>query len=73
MVEYTGLNVHAALDLPCDLYLLFYKNWYIDRLSQTEEGRQYLDDCKRLKQTRLDKKALEKLRRMVGGGSGGKP
>ena len=73
MVEYTGLDVHAALDLPCDQYLLFYKNWYIDRLSQTEEGRQYLDDCKRLKQTRLDKKALEKLRRMVGGGSGGKP
>ena len=73
MVEYTGLDVHAAWDLPCDLYLLFYKNWYIGRLSQTEEGRQYLDDCKRLKQTRLDKKALEKLRRMVGGGSGGKP
>ena len=67
-MEYTGLNVREALQLPCDLYLLFYKNWYIDRLSQTEEGRQYLDDCKRLTQTRLDKKALDKLRRMVGGG-----
>ena len=73
MVEYTGLNVHAALELPCDLYLLFYKNWNNDRLSHTEEGRQYLDDSKRLKQTPIDKKALEKLRRMVGGGSGGKP
>lgn len=73
MVEYTRLDVRAALELPCDLYLLFYKNWYIDRLSQTEEGRQYLDDCKRLRQTRMDKKALEKLWRIVGGGSRGEP
>ena len=67
MAEYSGLDVHRALDLPCDMYMLFYKNWFVDRLSQTEEGRQYLDDCRRLKQTRMDKKALDRLRRTMGG------
>ncbi len=34
-MEYTGLDVHAALDLPCDLYLLFYKNWYYVNYTDT--------------------------------------
>lgn len=66
VVEYTGLNLHEALQLPCDVYLLCYKNWLVDRLMQTENGRKYLDDCERLKQTKLDRAGLAQLMRAMG-------
>lgn len=61
VVEYSGMDFRAALALPCDLFQLMYKNWYVDRLSETEEGRQYLRDCERLKQTKLDREGLRRI------------
>lgn len=61
MAEYARLSLHEALQLPCDLYLLCLKNWYVDRLQQTEEGREYLATCERMKKTKLDKDALHRL------------
>lgn len=61
VMEYAHVNMREALELPCDMFLLCQKNYEIDRLMQTEEGRAYLDDCERYKQTRMDKKGLRRL------------
>lgn len=69
VTEYTGMRMDEALALPCDMYLLCQKNWQIERLMETEEGRQYLDDCERYKQTKMDKASMRRLMaRMEGGG-----
>ena len=60
-MEYTGLNLHEALDLPCDLFMLCRKNHHVQRLMQTEEGREYLNSCKAAKQTKPDWDALHRL------------
>lgn len=57
-----------ALDLPCDMFMLCYKNHTVDRLRQTPEGREYLEDCERLQKTKLDKKGLKNLMKLMGGG-----
>lgn len=58
VMDYSGLNFHEALELPCDLYLLMVKNATIDKLNQTEEGRDYLAKCERMKMTTPDFKAI---------------
>ena len=69
VAEYAGISLFEALDLPVDLYMLFYKNSVVDRLMQTEAGRQYLEDCERYKQTKPDREALNRLKqRLIGGG-----
>lgn len=60
-MEYSGLNYYEALELPCDLFQLMVKNSIIDELQQTKEGRQYLDDCKRLEATEPDMGSLQQL------------
>ena len=60
VIDYSRLNIHEALDLPCDMYLLIVKNATIDKLSQTEEGRKYLADCERLQKTSPDLEAIAK-------------
>lgn len=58
VIEYSGLNYYQVLELPTDVFLLMRKNYYIEKMSQTEEGRKYLADCERLHQTEPDYKAL---------------
>ncbi len=58
----------AALDLPVDMYMLCYKNHTVDRLMQTEEGRQYLEDCERYRQTKPDREGLRRLKQRLSGG-----
>ena len=55
-----------ALELPCDLFLACYRAHVIERLSQTEEGLKYLEDCERLKQTKPDREGLRKLMEGLG-------
>lgn len=59
--------MNEALDLPCDLFLLCYKNRTVELLSQTEEGREYLKDCKRLRQTEMDMDGLRRLQAIMRG------
>ncbi len=66
VAEYARLDIHSALKLPVDMFMLCYKNWTVDRLMQTEEGRKYLDDCKRLRQTKMDFDGLRRLQSMLG-------
>lgn len=58
VMDYSGLNIHQALELPCDMYRLVVKNATIEKLQQTEEGRKYLADCERMKKTTPDFKAI---------------
>ena len=67
MVEYARLSIHEALELPVDMFMLCRKNYTIDRLMQTEDGRAYLKDCERLKQTTMDFEGLAKLRARLEG------
>lgn len=60
VMDYSGLNFHEALALPCDLYMLMFKNATIDKLNQTEEGREYLAKCERMSKTTPDFKAIKK-------------
>ena len=46
--------------------MLCHKNWTIDRLMPTQEGREYLDDCRRLRQTKMDFDGLHRLQAMMG-------
>lgn len=61
VIEYTGMGFEEVLRMPCDLFLLCRKNWIVDRLQQTEEGREYMEDCERAKQTKPDMEAVHRL------------
>lgn len=67
MAEYANLSIHEALALPVDMFMLCRKNHTIDRLMQTEDGREYLKDCERLKQTTMDFEGLARLRARLEG------
>lgn len=58
VIQYSGLNYNEVLQLPTDTFLLMRKNYVIERLNQTEEGRKYLQDCKRMEVTEPDFEAI---------------
>ena len=54
VMDYGRLTYYEALDLPCDVFKLMLKNAIVDRLKETEEGREYLEKCERMKITTPD-------------------
>jgi hypothetical protein len=56
--EYSGLNFYQVGQLDYGVYLLWLRDAYISSLNRTEEGRQYLDDCWRMEQTKPDRAKL---------------
>jgi len=60
-MDYGRLNYFEVMQLPFDLFLLMKKNAFIDKMNESEEGRQYLKDCERLRQTTPDYGALREL------------
>ena len=56
--EYSGLNFLQVGQLDYGVYLLWLRDAYIAGLNKTEEGRQYLDDCWRMEQTKPDRAKL---------------
>ena len=59
VIDYSGLDYHGALQLPCDVFMLMVKHSVIDSLMQTEDGRKYLEDCERLNTTTIDLDGLQ--------------
>lgn len=57
-MDYTGLNLNEIQQMELDEYLFCMREAYIYSLNQTEKGREYLDNCWRIKQTRPDRQAL---------------
>lgn len=67
VIDYTGLSIIGVQEMDLDIYLFFRREAYIDSLSQTEEGREYLNNCWRITQTGTDRKSLrEKFGRKEG-------
>lgn len=58
VAEYSGLNFHEVGQLDYGTYLLWLRDAYISGLEKTEDGRQYLDDCWRMEQTKPDRARL---------------
>ena len=59
VMTYSGMNYNEVLALPVDIFRLMQKNYIIDELMKTEEGREYLQDCERLNNTEIDIKSLK--------------
>lgn len=54
VMDYGRLTYNEALDLPCDVFKLMLKHSIVDKLMETEEGRDYLKKCERLAMTKPD-------------------
>lgn len=71
VMRYGGLSYHEALHFPTDAFLLLKKCSVLEEYMSTQEGREYLDKCKRLKQTEPDMDAVHKFQQQRGGGKRG--
>ena len=60
VAEYTGLNLLQVRELDSVQYLIWRRDAFIHKLSQTEAGQQYLDNAWRMEQTQPDRKRLRK-------------
>lgn len=60
VAEYTGLNILQVEELDYIDYLMYRRDAFIYRMSQTEEGEKYLNNAWRLEQTKPDRDSLRK-------------
>ena len=64
VIDYLNIRIFDVQEMPIDLYLYFMREANIHKLMQTKEGREYLDNCWRMEQTKPDRKKLrEKMRK----------
>ena len=61
--DYTRLDFEKVVELDCFTFRKLFRDAFIDKLSQTEQGREYLENCWTLTQTEPDR---EKLRERYG-------
>lgn len=61
VIDYSMLDYYSVLRLPLDTFMLMRKNAFIDKCNNTEEGRKYLADVKRLNTTEPDYKAIDRF------------
>lgn len=67
MINYTGLNTWEVEELDLDVYLFLVREAFIYYTSQTEKGREYLENCWRMKQTKPDRQRLREKFSKKGG------
>ena len=63
VIEYSGLNYHEVLALPCDIYMLMLRNSVVEDYLSTEQGREYLERCALYDEVEPD---VDGLRRAIG-------
>lgn len=64
VIDYLNITIFDVQEMPIDLYLYFMREANIYKLMQTKEGREYLDNCWRMEQTKPDRKKLrEKMQK----------
>ena len=63
VIDYLNITIFDVQEMPIDLYLYFMREANIHRLMQTKEGREYLDNCWRMEQTKPDRKKLREMMR----------
>jgi hypothetical protein len=57
---YTGLNFDELMQMDCITFKMLLRDAYIDKMRQSEEGREYLENCWLMKQTEPDRQKLRK-------------
>ena len=60
MADYVGISILEVRALDYVEYLIFRRDAYIHKLSQTEAGQEYLDNAWRMEQTEPDRPGLRK-------------
>lgn len=70
--EYTGLNFLQVGELDYLQFLTWRRDAFIDRLNQTEAGREYLNNAWRLEQTEPDRAKLRRKLSSEGGAGNGR-
>lgn len=58
VIDYTGLNIIQVQELDYIDYLVLRRDAFIHKMSQTEQGIEYLDNAWRLEQTAPDRDGL---------------
>lgn len=58
MIDYTGLNLWEVQELDLDIYLFLVREAFIYKMSQTDNGREYLENCWRMTQTKPERQRL---------------
>ncbi|MDT8717824.1 hypothetical protein IAI10_14240 [Clostridium sp. 19966] len=66
VILYSGLNYHEVLKLPVDTFMLMRKNAFVEKCMETEEGRKYLEDVKRLNMVEPDYEAVKEFQSKKG-------
>lgn len=59
-MDYARLNFLEIEQLPIDVYMGLQRDAYVYSLNQTEKGREYLENCWIMEQTKPDRKQLRK-------------
>lgn len=67
VAEYAGLNLLEVGQLDYILYLILRRDAFIQKMSETEFGQEYLDNAWRMEQTTPDRAGLR--RKLGKGGS----
>ena len=60
MADYARLSLPEVRELNYIQYLIWRRDAFIHKLSQTEEGQEYLDNAWRMEQTKPDRAGLRK-------------
>ena len=60
VMDYLHINIFELQELPIDIYLFFMREAYIESLSTTDEGKEYLNNCWRLEQTKPDRENIRR-------------
>lgn len=60
VADWENTRTSEADKLPFILYLLYLRDSIINSISATEKGREYLEECYALSQTKADRVALKK-------------
>lgn len=68
-MDYTGLTLYQIQEMDLDIYLFYMREGFIYENLQSKEGKEYLENCWRMTQTKPDRK---KLREKYGKNNEGK-
>lgn len=60
IAEYTGMNFAELMAVDCITFKMLLRDAFINRMRQSEEGREYLENCWLINQTEPDRKTLRK-------------
>lgn len=67
VAEWCRISIFEVLELELDDFLAFRRDAFINKLSQTEKGNEYLKKAWMFEQTKPDRAGLRNLQKKLGG------